>query len=246
MPRKTELASLRKIAVRIGESSNSLPAVPITGFMAMVGSQFRGDLMVVGRSVNGWTRGLQPQEFSDRNSLETFLDNVYESATSGKPCPMQWVSQRWGNYNHDYNTRKSAFWRVIRRVVGELQIADVERPEWPSYLLWSNLYKFAPEKGGNPSSTLCNIQLDGCKSLLRKEIEKYRPKRILFLTGIGWAEPFIAKIQITTIPAQQYVEGVGRLDGPQQLQSCVVVVTHPQGKKEDIWVREVMNAFDNC
>ncbi len=154
-------------------------------------------------------------------------------------------SQCWGNYDHDYNTRKSAFWRVIRKVVDELKIADVERPEWPSYLVWSNLYKFAPADGGNPSSTLCTIQLDECKSLLQKEIQTYRPKRIIFLTGIDWAEPFITALEVetATIPEQQYVEAVGKLDAPQGLQSCIVVAAHPQSKKENWWVGEVVDAF---
>ena len=137
---------------------------------------------------------------------------------------------------------------MIRRVVGDLQIANIEDPEWPSYLVWSNLYKFAPAGGGNPSSRLCNIQLNDCKVLFEKEIEIYRPKRILLLTGIGWAEPFI-KIQKTKTPTtqnQQYVEAFGKITNPQQLQSLIVVAAHPQGKKEDIWVREVLEAFKNC
>jgi hypothetical protein len=216
--------------------------------MAMVGNQYEGDLMVVGRAVNGWTKGMLPQEFKDDKNIEILLDDVFKSVTAGQPCPMQWVSQCWGNYDHDYNTRKSAFWRVIRRVVDELEIADVERPEWPSHLVWSNLYKFAPAVGGNPSATLCAMQLDECESLLQEEIHAYRPKRILFLTSLGWVEPFMAKIEAETkaIPEQQYVEAVGKLVAPHGSQSCIVVAAHPQAKKEDVWVGEVVNAFKKC
>ncbi len=202
----------------------------------MVGKQYKGDLMVVGRAVNGWIKGLQPHEFMDNEKLTYFLDNVFESVT--ETCPMQWVSRSWEN-SEDYNTKSSAFWRVIRRVVHELEIADVEseklreRLRWPSYLVWSNLYKFAPEGGGNPSATLCNVQLDECKSLIQKEIQAYKPKRILFLTGLDWAEPFIAPIAAETvaISGQQYVEAVARLDASQGLQGCIVVAAHPGRKK---------------
>ena len=91
MVRKNELESLRKIAVRIGENSDSLPTIPITGFMAMVGNQYENDLMVVGRAVNGWTRGLRPQELHENENLKPFLDSVFESVTVGQTCPMQWV-----------------------------------------------------------------------------------------------------------------------------------------------------------
>lgn len=159
---------------------------------------------------------------------------------------MQWVSQGWGNCDHDdYNTKKSAFWRVIRRVVDELGIADVESSEWPSHLIWSNLYKFAPAKGRNPSSGLCSIQFNECKSLIEQEINTFSPKRILFLTGMNWAEPFIEKLimSVTTITGHRYVEGVGKLISASKTNGRLVVAAHPQGKKEDIWVEEVVSAF---
>jgi hypothetical protein len=248
MTRTIELAILRKIAIRVSESSDSLPASPITGFMAMVGKQYEGDLMVVGRAVNGWTRGWKPQEFKDNENLNAFIDGVFESVTIGQPCPMQWVSQCWGNYDHDYNTRKSAFWRVIRRVVDELEIADVGSSEWPSHLVWSNLYKFSPADGGNPSEALCTIQFDECKSLLQEEIHAYKPKRILCLTGVDWADPFIKAFapEMAPISERRYVEAVGKLNAPHEPQSSIVVAAHPQTKKEDIWVREVVNSFEKC
>ena len=158
---------------------------------------------------------------------------------------MEWVTECWGN-QQDYNTKKSAFWRVIRSVVGELGIAEIEQSNWPSHLVWSNLYKVAPEKGGNPNNTLCNIQFSGCCSLLEIELLNNIPKRLLFLTGLGWAEPFLGNICSVVKNGWDHVEATGKYECNNKTVS-VVVATHPQGKPEKKWVQEVIEAFQhNC
>ena len=243
--RTKELESLKAIARSIGQNYDALPDAPITAFMAMVGNQYQGELMVVGRAVNRWTTGWLPQELKNEVNITECMKGVLQSVTDGQACPMQWVSECWGNYDHDYNTKKSAFWRVIRQVIDDLRIADIESLEWPSHIIWSNLYKFAPVDGGNPSSFLSSIQFDECKTLIGKEINMYSPKRILFLTGMNWAEPFIEGLamNVTTFANHQYVEGIGKLNLSCQTYARVVVAAHPQGKNEKIWVEEVVSAF---
>jgi|GEM_PF-5099157 hypothetical protein len=63
--RTKELERLYAIALSIGQNYAILPDVPVTAFMAMVGNEYKGELMVVGRAVNGWTRGWRPQELND-------------------------------------------------------------------------------------------------------------------------------------------------------------------------------------
>ena len=118
--------------------------------------------MVVGRAVNGWTEGILPEHLALPAAAETYSQVVLTSVNGDAPCPpcpMTWVTNQWGNTNKGYNTRRSAFWRVIRGVVDGLGIADVEQDAWSSHLVWSNLYKIAPANGRNPSKTLSDIQL---------------------------------------------------------------------------------------
>ncbi|NVN97656.1 hypothetical protein HXX01_05565, partial [Candidatus Nomurabacteria bacterium] len=154
-------------------------------------------------------------------------------------------SKCWGNYDYDYNTNKSAFWRVIRQVVSRLNIADSENPEWPSHLVWSNLYKVAPATGGNPSSKLCSIQFNKCRSLLEKEIEIFAPKRLLCLTG-GWAIPFMENFSpgIKPVSGYKYVESCGTINFKSNGATTVVIAAHPQGKTEIVWVNEVINIIN--
>ncbi len=228
------LPSLEMNASRLGP-------LKITGFLSMKGDLYNNELMVVGRAVNGWTQGIYPTELNSSSSREEYAETIYRTVTRQDGCPMEWITECWGN-QEDYNTRKSAFWRVIRTVIGELNIADIDQNTWPSHIVWSNLYKLAPEEGGNPNNTLCNAQLSGCCSLLKLELSIYNPKRLLLLTGIGWAKPFLNEIFSIRKTDGTYVEAVGKPKiGDQPMN--VVVATHPQGKPENEWVHEVLEGF---
>ena len=151
MQRDAEKMLLENIAIRLGNNSKDIPNEPITGFMAMAGKLYTHELMVIGRAVNGWTKTWLPSELKDKGNICQFINGVVESVTDPVQCPMRWVSDSWQNNDHGYNTRRSAFWRCIRSAVGVLSIADIQNPEWPSHLVWSNLYKIAPRGGGRQS-----------------------------------------------------------------------------------------------
>lgn len=246
MERGTELEILERIAADLGRYSDQLPEQQVTGFMAMVGHLFTGELMVVGRAVNGWTTPWFPRELQDEESITQFVNDVLGSVTDNARCPMRWVTDCWGNYDQDYNTRTSAFWRAIRQTVEVLGISNTENAEWPSCLVWSNLYKVAPAAGGNPSATLSNLQSDQCKEMLREELRMFRPKRALFLTGLDWAQPFAEFSDIITKPSEkrEHVQATGTLSINGKSTS-VVIATHPQGKNEKSWVKEVCEEFGN-
>ena len=160
---------------------------------------------------------------------------------------MMWVTDGWGNANGGYNTKRSAFWRTIRGVVARLEIADVEQDSWSSHLVWSNLYKIAPAERGNPGATLRQVQLAGCRELFSLELMTYTPSRLLLLTGIGWASPFLPDFDGTPqdVAGFCYVERFGTLTiSPGKRPTRYVVAAHPQGKPEDQWVTEVCSAFN--
>ncbi len=217
----------------------------ITGFLPMVGQNYSGELMVVGRAVNGWTDA--PQELVTLESRMTYASAVHTSVTDNMPgkCPMSWVTACWSK-GEDYNTRKSAFWRVIRSLVSELDIADItdESQSWPSHLVWSNLYKIAPVNGGNPSRSIRALQRNGCIEHLKMEIEFFQPTRLLFLTGYSWVEPFISAIseKNLTTANHSYVEKFGQINYGAK-SSEVVIASHPQGKNEKKWVSEVVSVM---
>lgn len=237
----------------------------VTGFLAMRGREYAGELMVVGRAVNRWTKGISPYHLRDDLCRLAYAEWVHRSvtenvlgATMDGKCPMLWVTSLEGKTNpdrhqftqsphdSDYNTRRSDFWAVIRDVVGRLGIANVDEDDnWPSHLIWSNLYKIAPFAGGNPDRELQTAQFNGCANLLAWELEEYRPRRLLFLTGWNkWADRFLERItqDLTLIEGRSFVEATGHVKCGAHFARCVVAC-HPGRKKRVHWVNEVVAAF---
>ncbi len=255
---------LATILSSVGRESAQLPNEKITGFLSMTGHAYNHELMVIGRAVNGWLNGVYPNKLS--NQIVTHAQDAFDRATKPSPhanairrpilpitnpCPMLWVTDLWGAHRagKDYNTAKSAFWRVIKNVVHQLNIKNINDDNWPSHLVWSNLYKISPAEGGNPSDKLCDLQLDGCLEFLKMEIKNYQPKRILFLIGIKQWEParkFITALHRkigATNPAFTQVQAYGNATNDCGHQYRFVVASHPMRKPEDPWVNEVLQAF---
>ena len=112
-------------------------------------------ILFVGKAVNGWIH-----DETDINVLfgET-SDRIFARSDQ-----MEWVSRLEGD--EKYNTNKSAFWRVIKRVSQHYYPNE----KWYSNVAWSNLCKIAPFKGGNPNDKLYYEQLKSCQKILSKEM----------------------------------------------------------------------------
>lgn len=239
MPTQVELDIFtQKLLVPIGNLAPRRLPPKVVGFFARKGDAYDGQLMVVGRAVNGWTLEASPGDLKDSAAARDFANRLNQEMTDSDGCPMAWVRDGWGA-STGYNTKKAAFWRVARRTLVELGIAPEASAGWASQLAWSNLYKVAPP-GANPSPSLCAAQESGCIELFREELRIFRPRRVLFMTGL-WARPFLLAlpwVQREDRGTTTNVHLVGSIDDAQ-----VVVATHPMTRAEDPWVREVVEAF---
>ncbi len=259
MSRDVELKILTEIAANVGRNYRPRKPVEMTGFMAMKGRDYNRELMVVGRSVNGWTRkNWMPEELKSDDKTQEFTNHILKSVSDDDACPMEWVSMTWGKNNtqrpafwhiirrQDYSARNSQFWNVIKLLIDDLHLANVDKQSWPSCLVWSNLYKVSPFDGGNPDTKLCYSQIDGCISLLKAELEIYKPRRLLFLTGQRMVAPFLEKLAPRIIAVEGInVQSIGTLELGGNNNCTFVVATHPQGQKYHAWEQEVFKAFES-
>lgn len=232
------------VLIPVGQQAKRLSTSEVTGFLAMSGQAYDGGLMVVGRAVNGWTEGIRLDHLCMPDKVTQYAALVQESVAGNGECPMSWVADGSGS-TEGYNTRRSAFWRCIRNVSMDLNIVDFECEDWPSHLVWSNLYKLSPAAGGNPNNILREAQLPGCVELFKLELRTYRPSRVLLLTGADWAAPFITEANLQENENCHYVKKYGRYQLKDGLETQCVIAVHPQGKPEADWVREVVTAFDS-
>jgi hypothetical protein len=221
------------------ESADGIQEKLVTQF-PMKGRHYNGKIMVVGRAVNGWEDSeWEHGELSDSTKKERYLSKLI-ALDEGK-CPMDWVKMSWGNTGPGYNSKKSAFWRVIHNIMNQLGYEE----DWSNNFIWSNLYKIAPADGGNPSAKLIKLQKEKCVQLLREEFLLWKPKIILFLTGMNWAGNFIkdiTEIEINSV-TEGLVEGTGVIRINNQI-GKVIIAKHPQGKNESEMVNEIMSALD--
>lgn len=194
------------------------------------GRHYQGDLLVVGRAVNGgehdfckhdteYFRGIErgPLPFLEVNSLD-------------------WVDVHAGA-ERKYNSNRSAFWRVTRKLAEGLIGKGSESLH---YIACSNLYKISA-LAGNPGDSLAAVQLELCIELLNLEIEELRPKHVVFLTGYNWIRDFLGALDYREeldVSGLVYLDGGWRAGGRN-----FIAAQHPQGKAEAPHVEEILNGL---
>jgi hypothetical protein len=202
----------------------------ICTFCVQWGSKFPVDekegILFIGKATNGWYHSKNINELFGTNSANQIFN---------RDDQMKWVEE---NKVGGYNSHKSSFWRIIKRISQEKYNAE----EWHSKVAWSNLYKISKETG-NPSKKLQKQQIENCKAILKTEIEVLNPKFIVFLTS-HWENPFFdfltktSKIEVEkneTWTSGKHQTTAYLIDGFVYIKSL-----HPQGKKEDEHIEAIL------
>ena len=236
----------------------------LTAFCTMVGSKAEHrELMVVGRAVNGWDDVWTKEEITNDAKRQAIVATGLAGAESlvgrgrGKDLMLDII-----RYWHEpvpesicegyqgYRFNRSAFFRVTRSVIEKLTTTTPE--DWAAHLIWTNLYKVSPAGGGNPPSSLATLLFERSAALLSTEIVVCRPKRVLFLTGRDWVDPFLEHLGDVEIEALHERQGLTERCGRLRIKGheppvTFVVAKHPQGKPEHEMVGRIQSMFgDVC
>ncbi len=179
-------------------------------------------IMFVGRATNSWITISQ--------DIETLFGET-ENAIFDRKDQMSWVDKSFGvtsENKEDYNTKKSAFWRVVK------QISESFYPsQWYSHIVWSNLCKVAPNKG-NPNNKLFYAELSECQKILEMEISILSPRIVVLFTNNEWAKDFLEHLnrrkalkKLCISKWDKYECQVYEINN-----TYYIVSEHPQAKKE--------------
>jgi hypothetical protein len=218
-------------------------------FYPMRGSCADGRLMLVGRALYGWgTTVFKAPQMESEDERSKIVENTIEFSSPVGQCPIQRLHDSWldslRNKKSKYNPERSSFWCVGREVIKEFSSPE-EKELWLNYLYWTNLYKVSFQSTGNPSGSLQKVMRQGSCNMLAAEIESFQPQRILFLTGQWWAEPFLSNSSFihrgTATDSHVHQTGFWSLNNG--CKAAVVVADHPERKKRDEIVSEIMDAF---
>jgi hypothetical protein len=208
------------------------PHVPIAPFWPLRGRRYRSELLVVGRSVNGWVEDWTVGQLRDPAVRRHAVAQMRRDAQQTDRDRMAWVEDLWGTVE-GYNTRRSAFWRVLRRLLND----DIDVPGWPGQLVWTNLYKASPAAGWNPGADLQRVQRPLATDLLKIELNTFAPRRVLAMTG-DWIRPFQDQLGLSIQGRSGLVDGAGY-----DAERAWVIAKHPMGKPENDFVASVRTAF---
>jgi hypothetical protein len=230
------LAAYERLLASIASTPDIEPN-ELAAFLPTVGHAYTGELMVVGRAVNGWIDRITLGDLASSSARRRITDTARATSLGTGDCPMDWVTGRWSRPVGEYSTGRSAFWRHVRAVLAAVVPASVGDPAWSSRLAWTNLAKVAPWVGGNPEGQLLDVQRSVGPELLRHEVADLQPKRILILTGRWWFEPFATALGLDVAWRQGLVQGVVR-----EANRRWVIAVHPQGKPRSI-LDEVVATF---
>jgi hypothetical protein len=143
------------------------------------------------------------------------------------------VLEAW-KIGKNYNPKQSQFWRVTNAIAQTIS----PNKKLAECITYTNLYKLA-HSSRNPSQKFMYAIDKMCIEIFKAEVEYYKPKYILFLTGWDWAEPFLRGNNANINSDYQYVQAQGTFNG-----IPFVVAVHPQGKKEELVVSDIKKAFN--
>lgn len=183
------------------------------------------------------------------NSWITYSDDVNELFTEdSEDCifalanQMLWMEEEVvENDNGGYRPSKSALIRTMRNIATNYYMQN-----WSKHVAWTNLYKIAPFKGGNPSDSLCYTELDDCVKILKAEIDFLSPRVVVMLTRYNWAKDFIIPLNGGQEPKcidketwDKYTALAYRLNG-----RLIIVSEHPQGKPEKSHAEAILKLIE--
>lgn len=186
-------------------------------------------LLFVGKSVNGWVA----------DSID--IEDIFCDSGNGVFAmndQMIWVENCEGS-NEGYNSRKSAFWRVNKKIS-----MNYYPQNWYENVAWSNVCKVSPYEG-NPSDRLYYEQLSSAQKILAKEIEILSPQAVVMFTS-GWEKDFLLYLNNDKMPEPVKVVN---WEGYQSILYVIngtkfIVSPHPQGKTESAHVDAVIELIE--
>lgn len=203
-------------------------------FFIQKGKEFdfsKNRVLFIGKSVNGW--------ISSSKSVDELFSQSNPDRIVNRDDEIEWV-QNCAGCAKGYNSRRSAFWRIIIGVINRIE----KKKEWYKYVSWSNLYKISPDIG-NPNSKMKRKQQEICCSILDKEIEILNPRAIVFLTTSGWENFYVQHIGLDLqknkkIKWGRYVTSFQEVNGIKYVFS-----QHPQGKREDCHIDAICSIIED-
>ena len=214
------------------------------------------DFLIVGQAAGGWVSGFNIfDEIDDNELISEAVECSNRSLKKYNHSPLDWVNIKWTkslfrkhledqdkkNFyegSKQYEAYKSFFWNVTFKLLCDYY-SDLDRDcwEWTKRMVWSNLYKVAPD-GSNPNEIEKKMQEETSIKLLKKELDELKPKYCIVLTNKSWWLPFQEKLGFKnlSIPANlSEIEIINKYNN-----TLILVTTRPRVGAGEIHVKQIL------
>lgn len=211
------------------------------------------DFLVYGQATNGWSSFFDSDKEVDFNNVIKGIIASNRFLESKNFTPIDLVNAKWSNaiYNklcnednsisqffgeNKYRFHRSFFWNVIYKLVSDYYSFDRESWDWSKKIVWSNLYKIAPD-GQNPNHIEKHSQLKKSAELILQEIKEVNPKFCIVLTNINWWKPFqeLLKTEVFNIDTPEIIQSVERLHN-----TTIIVTDRPFIGSSEKYANEIL------
>jgi len=78
-------------------AAGAAPETPLVPFWPLAGAAYDGELLVIGRSVNGWIEDWTPGQLADPGVRATAVERLRRDAEPKDRCRMAWVTDLWAH-----------------------------------------------------------------------------------------------------------------------------------------------------
>lgn len=191
-------------------------------------------ILFVGRATNKW--------HTTEENIGVLFGNPTDSNTIFN-CDdqMTWVYDCWNV--GDYQTRRSAFWRVIRKVASHYYESDEL-----NHVAWSNICKIQNHNGKNPEGRMFDCQIKTCQEIFKIELEVLSPHFVIMFIGNYGKREMLSYLnggempqEVKTTTWSSYHAAVYKIGG-----IVYICTEHPMRKDEDTHVdclRNLINKY---
>lgn len=213
------------------------------------------EFLILGQAVNGWS-----SKFNTHKPVsEEYLSNALEESNCyySNDCPLDWVNVQWSNetlqkklteddnskqfYSSEYKSNSSFFWNVTYKVISDYLKFSRDEYKWARNLVWSNLYKIAPNKA-NPDNEEQSFQSDQSVQLIKQELDELQPKVCIVMTNDSWWESFRTELKTSVHQHQLNPSVIESVESYRNTK--IIVTTRPFSGNSDLHAKEIIAAIN--
>lgn len=221
----------------------------------------KSDFLILGQALNGWSNGFYIDKVIEKDKLFESIkaSNRYFIGDNYIYTPLDFVNVFWTKSSYETNTQndrlrmfynnstnyrafKSFFWQTMYKLIADYYGLNRSSWDWSRKLVWSNLYKIAPNNS-NPNKLQKEYQKQNSCELIKLEIDEIKPKFCVVLTNLDWWLPFGDYLSTEKLVFHDYYSNI--LSVERYNETLIIITKRPRFGNSDLFVKQIFDVINN-